>query len=489
MVAAASCNSKDDDEQYIMPQSSQVTAFALAANENVLLNLDSVFFSIDQLNFRIFNADSLPKGTRVNRLVPKLSVTSASIVEFRFKITDTRDTTINFIEHPQDTIDFSRGPVYLRVVSSDGQSTSNYTINVNVHKVKADSLQWSRLERSSIPSQFPIVTDAGSAHTADAFYCLSYYDGRYCMAKASDPAGTWTYSTPTLNFKPQLHTLTGTDDALFILSDDNRLMASQNGGSTWIDTGSKWTVIYGNRGTLLLGGATENGRHTLLTYPATQATPAPAEFPVSGASQAVTYTIEMSDAPQTIITGGRTATGEVSGATWGFDGMKWACLSRNGLPSLEGHTVVPYFVADISETNWSMTRKSVLMAMFGRKQDGTLNNTIYISRDLGMHWAKADTTLQTPDAIPARMDARGFVYKQTFYANGTKASAKGHMTWSNVADYMPTAAFGLYRYATKPITEWECPYIYLFGGCDSQGTFLNTVYRGVINGFTFKPLQ
>ena len=44
-------------------------------------------------------------------------------------------------------------------------------------------------------------------------------------------------------------------------------------------------------------------------------------------------------------------------------------------------------------------------------------------------------------------------------------------------------------YASKPIDEWDCPYIYLFGGKDSHGQTYNTLYRGVIEWFRFKPLQ
>jgi hypothetical protein len=43
--------------------------------------------------------------------------------------------------------------------------------------------------------------------------------------------------------------------------------------------------------------------------------------------------------------------------------------------------------------------------------------------------------------------------------------------------------------ATAPITQWEVPYIYLFGGYDSEGYLYNSVWRGVINRLSFKPLQ
>ena len=43
--------------------------------------------------------------------------------------------------------------------------------------------------------------------------------------------------------------------------------------------------------------------------------------------------------------------------------------------------------------------------------------------------------------------------------------------------------------ASEAITSWECPYIYMFGGEFSNGLISNTVWRGVINRLSFKPLQ
>ena len=45
-----------------------VTSFSLKSNKDVLANLDSVFFSIDLVNGRIFNAEPLPKGTDITKL-------------------------------------------------------------------------------------------------------------------------------------------------------------------------------------------------------------------------------------------------------------------------------------------------------------------------------------------------------------------------------------------------------------------------------------
>lgn len=42
--------------------------------------------------------------------------------------------------------------------------------------------------------------------------------------------------------------------------------------------------------------------------------------------------------------------------------------------------------------------------------------------------------------------------------------------------------------AVAPITEWETPYIYIVGGFDNNGAFVNEVWRGAVNRLIFKPL-
>ena len=43
--------------------------------------------------------------------------------------------------------------------------------------------------------------------------------------------------------------------------------------------------------------------------------------------------------------------------------------------------------------------------------------------------------------------------------------------------------------AIKPITEWQCPYLYLFGGESADGVLLDDYWSGTVNYLTRKPLQ
>lgn len=131
-----SCNEDSNDgESEVIYGSTQVKSFKLKADAKVLSGLDSVFFSIDLVNARIFNADSLPYGTKTDKLVLQITTDACSKVELNVPRKNAADTVINYLTNSTDSIDFTNGPVRLHLVSFDGKSERDYTINVNVHKM------------------------------------------------------------------------------------------------------------------------------------------------------------------------------------------------------------------------------------------------------------------------------------------------------------------------------------------------------------------
>ena len=87
LFAMVSCNSSDTEEyeEYVLPSDVAITSFTISANDDLLENLDSVYFTIDLENRRIFNADSLPKGTDVSRLV--VTITYPLVQSSKLKVT------------------------------------------------------------------------------------------------------------------------------------------------------------------------------------------------------------------------------------------------------------------------------------------------------------------------------------------------------------------------------------------------------------------
>ena len=122
-------------------------------------------------------------------------------------------------------------------------------------------------------------------------------------------------------------------------------------------------------------------------------------------------------------------------------------------------TLVPYYVFAENEY-WVATKESIFVAIGGKNDTGECNTTTYISYDYGMSWRKGSDLMQLPKYVPGLYDAQTLVFTSEL---GSRAS--------------------------EAITSWECPYIYMFGGEFSNGLISNTVWRGVINRLSFKPLQ
>ncbi|MCH5220363.1 MAG: hypothetical protein J1F20_07305 [Muribaculaceae bacterium] len=492
-VVFSSCNS-DDKTLYTLPSSATVRAFSLSPDKDVLNNLDSVFFSIDLYNREIFNADSLPYGTRVQALTPVITTESASAVELVYQLENGNDTTINYLENTSDTIDF-RHPVKLVVTSYDGATQVTYTVRVNVHQLPTDTLVWSRLESGGLPTVFTAVKEQHTAMSpAGMFYCMTCYQEEYCMAYTTDPGGSWVASKIALEFTPDINSLTATSDALYLKDSTGNLYSSTDSGMTWEPTGAQASFILGAYGSRLLTTLQSDNSWSIAEYPSGKQYVPDTDFPVMNTSNAISISFEMAATTQVLVTGGRRADGSLSNTTWGFDGDNWIKVSQVGLPyNLENMAVVPYFDIEPDTISWRVSEPTtVLLALCGNDNASVPNDTVYMSRNFGLTWTKAPESLQiSTTAVPSRTLAQAYPYTGISYAanmNKLPAFAKAHVTHPEWRETGWVTSNARLSRVSAPVTDWEVPYIYLFGGVNVNGSTYNTVYRGVITALTFKPL-
>lgn len=486
-----SCNSSEEDPmEYVESSSVLISGFSLSEDKKVLDSLQNVFFSIDLENGMIFNADSLPYGTIVTRLVPKITApSSASEVNLKFYNTKTkRDTTVNYLENSTDSIDFSHGPALLTVKSQSGLVSKEYKIHVNVHKVKADSLAWYSMEQAPLPSTFIKLEAQCTAMLGGQFFCLSTDGCDYSLAVTENPLDPeWQVSTLELPFSPKVETLRATTDALYLLSADDVLYTS-NDGTNWTSTDKKWVNIYGNYNEQIIGLQSIANNFEIASYPSGATWPTPSGFPLSGTSQTACYTPDMAYSTQMVMLGGRTADGSLTSGSWSFDGTTWANVASKSLPEgLEYMTMVPYSLVAVPNTTWSPESYPVLLAMGGVNASGKINDIVYYSRDWGLTWREAPDLVQFPEQFPVTYGATAFQFSSLMQADSR------NIGWTELplhsipynAQYMIPES----RSDVTLINEWECPSIYMFGGKDASGKTLNQMWRGVIYYFTFRPVQ
>ena len=93
----------------------------------------------------------------------------------------------------------------------------------------------------------------------------------------------------------------------------------------------------------------------------------------------------------------------------------------------------------------------------------------------------AGESLQLPDVIPPFANAQAIVRDNTL----TSRASSADMMWNELT----MLRHNPFSRAVAPVTSWECPFIYLYGGVDDAGTLYPTVWRGTINQLTFKPIE
>lgn len=462
VVSLSACKKDDEEEEQYsagdLATSTLISAFSIKPNTKVLANLDSVFFSIDQVSGTIFNADSLPWGTDVRKLVVNVTVPSSGGVEIIMpSLTDGKSVTVGV----SDSINFTGNGVWIRVTSADGSRERIYTAKVNVHQCNPDSLQW---QTQSLPLPCAGLAGLKEQQTVEfkgEYRCLARGSKTVLYSSADPSLTTWDATDVTsLPADADINSLTATSDALYLLCGSGALMTSAD-GINWHEAQNGWTHLYGAYGDDVVG-VKDSG---WITYPAGNSGTIPAGMPVSATSRLWTFTNEWAITPQALFVGGIDVRGNYSGNAWGFDGTNWMQLSglmqARMLPAARNMTLFPYFTFKVNNKNFMVSRQSAWIAFGGQLADGTVNRKLYVSLDNGVNWNTGADDLQLPAEIAPRTQPSVLLVEKTFTASR----------------------------AVRPITSWNAPYIYLMGGYDAQGTLFNQTWLGVINRMTFKPLQ
>ena len=495
VCVAVSCKKKTEDTEqeqsyYSHTASSvSVTAFALQDNADMLKNLSKVQFTIDPTNSVIFNADSLPKGTKIRKLLTSITyANTASSAQIRIKGGSLMSDTI-FDYKNTDSIDFT-GTVHLIIVSQDKLVTREWLLKLNVHNVEGDSLYWDKMARRDLPGAKPELEESRTVCFQGTAYCFTKCNGVVTLATAEHADNeVWNTTSVAMPLDADITTITANEQALYMLTNSGKLLRSGD-GRYWSDCGVTWEAIVGGYDNSLLGIATaDDGTLVHDVYPQPSffiPTAIEDNFPVKGSSDMVCSSTKWAEKPQGMILGGVLADGTVCGHAWAYDGEKWAIIGENVIEPHYGMTLVPYY-SFTAQSNWSFKKNDTYFAFGGYNELGEIDNMVYSSRDWGANWRLGDELVTLPEYIEPFAFASALVYS-TEYAINTRSANAWSSFPSNPLHPWCTPIEEIHTRTTKPITEWECPCIYIFGGYNEQGEQLNNVWRGALNRFTFDPI-
>ena len=477
----SSCNSEANEETLVNNANLAIKRFALSQD---LRNpgLDSIFFTVDLNNRVIYNADSLRKGTPIDKLIPVITfageVGGAEIVMTGGK---TREGTVDYQKNPNDSIDFT-GSVVLNVKGVDNDAAISYRLKVNVHQIEPDTLIWSDVANIGFSTRLanPRAMKSVSLPDDKVLCLIEENDGSF---SCSDPLDlndfNWSVRRLDLPFEGVVQSLVSTDESLYMLDKSGNLWSGSFDLSQWNDTGEDWSSIIGPYRNSVVGLTYADGSYRYAQYPrldlnVKEVDPA---FPVSGCSNLVTLSNKWTLSPVAFFVGGVDSQGNAVDATWAFDGSEWVCLNQGGLPALEGASLISYYNYRPSAAGDSMVEYKVWFLVGGRLHDGTLNRVVYISYDNGVNWIRGVNSLQLPPEIPSMAYCDSFVVdveKSSDLSDHWKSTAKAPARIPNWTD--------------GNTVYWNCPYIYLVGGYAPDGSLYTKAWRGVLNRLTLSPI-
>ena len=477
LTLISACNSKDDESSgaYVSSESVAITGFKLSPNISIMKNLDSVYFSIDLEHGVVFNADSLPKGTKITKLIPKISypstVTAATIT---MSGGTNRVGTVDYYNSPNDTIDFT-GKVTLELKA--GNISKTYLLKVNVHNVEADTIIWDNTAvAGTLPSRMPTPKAQKTVISDGSTVCLiEESDGSLTLSTSSDLfTGSWDKKAIEAGFSPDIDTFTATNGEFYMLSEEGNLYKSAD-AEQWEDCGVQWSNIIGGYDNYLLGLIASGSDVSTVSYPeGLTVANLPANFPAWGYSKPIVNKSAWASNPVLMIFGGESVSGDYCNGAWAFDGTKWTNLADRLLPAMYGVDVFPYYTY-LSASTGGEREISNLVAMGGRMADGSINRDVYISYNNGLSWVKGADYLQLPSVmeIGERCDIVTFDKPMEWdLSNNWKAIGPRRIKYEIDGD----------------MVKWNCPYIFIFGGYREDGSLIEDINCGVLRRLTFAPL-
>jgi hypothetical protein len=453
LAAASSCESSSSEADYSAYTDALVQSFVLSDNDSVADDLSSVYFTINQYGKvladnsltgdnvvgEIFNADSLPVGTKTDKLLAEIGFSDPSKV--------TLYTASDTIEYSStDSIDFSK-PVIMEVIARNGINKKFYEIKVNVHTQVPDSLHWEDYVANPLGDVSVIGSQKAVVVGSMAYWLVSAPSGAATVYTATVPGmSTWAKSSASLPETADVNTLAKFDGNLYMVAKSGNLLRSAN-GADWGVASEAMTFVnligeyaQPDADAYLIAIVSQNGAyHFANSTDGTTWTLGAAldsNFPLSGYTNPISYyggTMQ-----RLAIVGGKKADGTLTASSWNFDGVNpWQEFKQTRLPKMQGSSVIAYE----TETKYP---DSFWMLMNGVTADNTYSKVIYTSSNKGISWDAVDTLY----TMPAGYEARAFssVYVDSNY------------------------------------------FINLMGGRNAGGE-LNQLWRGRLNKLAFKPLE
>ena len=447
----ASCLGGYDEEGTYPLTDAELLNFMLYNDS--LPELAKVIFSIDH-NYdgaigAIYNYDSMTYMTEIPEKVLVKYISGAGY-----------DNVLNITNGDSiwvkqgDSIDIST-PLLLEVHALNGVTKKLYNVQLNIHQVDPDSLQYIKIASDL---SFLQIEDSKTVIFNNRFMTYSRMDGKIQLY-SSQSAEKWTYeSVSGLPDNAVIKGIQSSGDRLFAYTDNGELYVRYDVAvDQWIPVNIPSSIkIKSIMGYLKAGPKQIEGLSFVIetgginTFAFTgdfiqwdydNTTPIPADFPLYDFSTQ-SHTVMLTE--RITIFGGISLDGTVRNSVWSTEtGRYWAKLTSNMnvFPPIKGANVFYY-----NQEFWLIN---------GKTDDG-YNDKIYYSIDYGVTWrVKFDSDYLTyPDEESEKVDD------------------------NKIPDIYPL------RYNASIVMDKDNKYFYIIGG--KQDAVFTEVWKGFLNKMEFK---
>ena len=229
---------KSDYAEIEYPVESSIKAFSIGTLHQTIHGKDSegndsdyvdtisyahVPFTIDQINRKIYNKDSLPKEVDVTRVLASISADNSAIY---YEHKEKKDSLILWTS--ADSLDFTNEVTFKVMAYSELQNKfvfgKPYTVKVNVHKLNPDSLVWKHFRDKKFDGNVTLAEQKAVYMNEDLYVFGKTENDEIKVFKAHVLRGNleeWNEITPTNTQNINIYSATAFNNDIYYVADAN----------------------------------------------------------------------------------------------------------------------------------------------------------------------------------------------------------------------------------------------------------------------------
>lgn len=242
----SSCLGSSQNQLADASHDAQIYAFSLSAKKDTSRALSGTKFTIDQINHKIFNRDSLPYLFSVDSV--KLNIAGRQNYAVPKIVIHLRDNDSTYEWNQKDSVAFKRLKS-IETTAEDGKTVKLYQFAANIHQQDPYILNWSRISQSYLIT--PVDKQKTILH-ADKF--VTYYKSGATIKASSSLSSdgkNWTPLTvsglpSTVKMNTIFSVVNGSESTVYAQDTDNSMYKSAD-GLAWSKITSDYPVstLYG----------------------------------------------------------------------------------------------------------------------------------------------------------------------------------------------------------------------------------------------------